>query len=476
MTDPRLNRRFAPHIAAPRTECHARHVTSTSARKSKLQLIAFASGDFAFNLYWQSIMLFLLFYYTDALQLPIGIAATTYMIASIWDGIANFIAGILVDRRRASIRYGVLLVAGAIPLALTFVLTYFPPIVSGGWAIASVLTAHLLFRTAYAGVNVPYLAMTARISPDRGDRAFVAGTRMLFGTGAVVAVALCTIPVGHWLTGASTAQAYFGAAVLFAVIATLLLVLVGATYREAAEPHAPSPIDLRSALLSLAHNRAFVSLNAAMMAMIVAITILNKSVLYYFKYLLNDPKAGELALASMGAVSAIVIPLWMLLGRFVGQRALWLIAAALGMGGLLVFTLVPIDAPRTMQIFLVAMQVISIGLNFVFWAMLPNTIEYGERATGLHLEGTVFGVAALLQRIAIGVATAILGWSFEGGGFVANARQSGATLAAMRGIIAVVPLAFLALSCVAMIMNPLGRERRRLGREIEGPVDAISLG
>ena len=45
-----------------------------------------------------------------------------------------------------------------------------------------------------------------------------------------------------------------------------------------------------------------------MMAMIVAITVLNKSVLYYFKYLLNDPDAGELALASMGLVGGIAIP------------------------------------------------------------------------------------------------------------------------------------------------------------------------
>ena len=443
---------------------------------SKLQLVAFASGDFAFNLYWQSIMLFLLFYYTDALQLPIGIAATTYMVASIWDGIANFIAGVLVDRRRASLRYGFLLAAGAAPLGLSFVLTYFPPAVTGGWAIASVFVAHLLFRTAYAGVNVPYLAMTARISADPSDRALVAGARMLFGTAAVVTVALCTVPVGHWLTGSSAAQAYFGAAVLFAVVGTLILVLVGLIYREAVQPHAPSPLDLKSALLSVAHNRAFVTLNAAMMAMIVAITILNKSVLYYFKYLLNDPEAGQLALASMGLISAVAIPLWMLLGRFIGQRALWLIAAGLGMAGLLLFAVVPFQAPRTMQAFLVGMQVIIIGLNFVFWAMLPNTIEYGERETGLHVEGTVFGVAALLQRVAIGIATAILGWSFESGGFVANVRQSGATLAAMRGTIAIVPLCFLALSCIAMIANPLGRERRRLGRQVEGAVDAISLG
>ena len=435
---------------------------SKAGRPSKTRLLLFAFGDFAFNLYWQSIMLFLLFYYTDALNLPIGIAATTYMVASVWDGIANFCAGVLVDRRREGAHYGRLVVAGAVPLGICFTLTYLPPAVRGGWAIASILAAHLLFRTAYAGVNVPYLAMSARISGDPGDRAFVAGMRMLFGTAAAVTVALCTVPIGRWLTGSSAAQSYFGAAIVFGIAGAAILVIVGLIYRDGTQPERPLPTSLKSALLSLAGNRAFVALNAAMMAMIVAITILNKSVLYYFKYLLNDPQAGELALASMGLVSAIAIPLWMLLGRYIGLRALWLIAAGLGMCGLVAFAAVHVDGVRTMQLFLIGMQVTIIGLNFVFWAMLPNTIEYGERETGIHVEGTVFGVAALLQRIAIGIATAILGWSFATAGYVPNIQQSSETLEAMRHTVALVPLAFLALSCIAMAANPLGRRPTRM--------------
>jgi Na+/melibiose symporter-like transporter len=113
------------------------------------------------------------------------------------------------------------------------------------------------------------------------------------------------------------------------------------------------------------------------------------------------------------------------------------------------------------------MQVVSVALNFVFWAMLPNTIEYGERTTGLHVEGTVFGVAALLQRIAIGIATGIIGWGFASAGYVANVEQGAATLASMRATVALAPLAFLALSCIAMMLNPLGR-RSSQAPEIAG--------
>ena len=417
----------------------------------------FAFGDFAFNLFWQSVMLFLLFYYTEVAGVPIALAATTYMIASIWDGIASFMAGVLVDRHSARLRYGALMMAGAVPLAIAFMLAYLPPLGPGAFGIATILAAHLLFRTAYAAVNVPYLAMTARISRDARDRAFVAGMRMLFGTAAAVLVALLTIPVGRWLTGGSAAQAYLAAAAVFAGVGAAVLLLVGATYREFAIVDRPIPTRLKPALLSLARNRAFVTLTAAMMAMIVAITVINKSVLYYFKYLLNDPEAGQLALAYMGLVSGIAIPLWMLLGRFLGLRCLWVVAAGLGMAGLLIFAAIPFEGPAAMQAFLIGMQVMIVGLNFAFWAMLPNTIEYGERATGLHVEGTVFGLAALLQRVAIAVATGILGWSFASAGYVANVEQSPATLDGMRVTVSVVPLLFLFLSCAAMLMNPLGR-------------------
>ena len=431
-----------------------------AARPSKPRLLLFAFGDFAFNLYWQSVMLFLLFYYTDALDLPIAVAAMTYMIASVWDGIANLVAGIMVDRRHATLRYGAILVAGAVPLGACFMLMYMPPLMTGGWAIATILIAHLLFRTAYAAVNVPYLAMTARVSADGGDRAFIAGMRMLFGTAAAVVVALCTIPVGRWLAGATASQSYFASAILFAVVGTLILILVGATYREGTTIQRPLPDSVRAVLVSLFRNRAFVTLSAAMMAMIVAITVINKSVLYYFKYLLNDPEAGQLALASMGVVSGVAIPLWMMLGRIVGLRALWFIAAGLGIAALGIFAAVDVHESALMQVFLIALQVMIVGLNFVFWAMLPNTVEYGEQATGLHIEGSVFGVASLLQRIAIGVATAILGWSFASAGYVANVQQSAGTLSGMRATIVVVPVLFLALSCVAMLSNPLGRQPR----------------
>ena len=145
-----------------------------------------------------------------------------------------------------------MLVAGAVPLGLCFVLTYMPPLGSGPLRSPACSARICCSERPMPAVNVPYLAMTARISADPGDRAFVAGMRMLFGTAAAVVVALCTVPIGRWLTGSTAAEAYFGAAVLFATIGAAILVLVGATYRECAPIERPLPGSIKAALVSLA--------------------------------------------------------------------------------------------------------------------------------------------------------------------------------------------------------------------------------
>lgn len=421
-------------------------------------LVLFAFGDFAFNLFWQSVMLFLLFYYTEALRLPVETAALTFMLALIWDGVVSLAVGVFADARREERGYRRFLLIGAGPLALAFLLAYLPPPLVGMPAALLVLGGHLLFRTAYAMVNVPYLAMSARVTQDSWERALIAGMRMLFGTAALVVVTLGTAPIGRWISGSrEMADVYFAGAGAFAVLGALILFWVGSSVPEIAPaPELRRPA-LRECFASLFANRAFLALNGAAFAMIAAATILTKSVLYYYKYLLHDEAAGQMALAAMGVIGAVTVPLWMLVRRWLGARATWFAAAGLGIAFLAGFAAIPVRDVWLMQAFLMGMQTSFMGLTIVFWAMLPDTVEYGEHSTGLRVEGTVFGVAALLQRIAIGVATALFGVTLGTIGYQANVQQPPATLEGMRLTIALLPLGFLALSIVLMAGNPLKR-------------------
>ena len=101
-------------------------------------------------------------------------------------------------------------------------------------------------------------------------------------------------------------------------------------------------------------------------------------------------------------------------------------------------------------------------------ALMPMVIH---QAASLSWDSIAFGIGFLYCATVIRYAV--------DDRFTALQKTAVIALAAIVGLckvdIALVPLVFLTLSCVAMLMNPLGRERRRLGGEIERPVDALAL-
>lgn len=439
-------------------------------RAERARLVLFAAGDFAFNLYWQSVMLFLLFYYTEALGLPVALAGLTFAAALAWDGIVSLAAGMLAERGHGRGGYARFLWIGALPLGLSFVLAYLPPPFAGEAATAAwVLGGHLIFRTAYALVNIPYLAMSARVSLDSRDRALVAGLRMLFGASALVVVATGTAPLGRWLAGSDDpARAYSSAAMLFAALGALLLVWVGRRVPELVPPARDARPTLARAFAAILRNRAYWTLNAAAFALVVASSVLHGGVLYYFKYRLGDEAAGTMALSAMGVVGAAAVPLWTVACRRIGARSLWFVAGIAAVLCLAGFLVVPIGTAPAMQAFLMGMQAAIIGLNVALWSMLPDTVEYGERASGVRAEGLMFGLATLIQRLAIGVATGLFGLALGWAGFRAGAVQSPAAMEGLRLTMALLPLGALLVSLAAMAANPL---RRRTHAAIEAALE-----
>ncbi len=433
--------------------------------------VRFAFGDFAFNLLWQSVSIYLLYYYTDVLGIAVEVAALLYVAGSLWDGVADIAVGGLIDRLGgAGVPYRRCLIVGAVPLGLAFVAMYAAPVVIGR-SIPVLLAVQIAFRTFYAVTNVPYAALTARITQDSRERASIAGLRMVFGTLAAALVAFGTGPIGQVAAGrADSARGFLAVSVLLAAVAVAILLPVALAVREpASRVGERSSGFVLAAWRSLVGNAALLWLNAAMAAAILAMTVTTKITLYYFKYAMGDAAAGQQALGLLGIVGGLAIPAWMRIGRTVGARHVWLGSCALALAVILVYAALPNRGPRAAQAFLCAMQVAFVGLTFAFWSLLPDTIEYGERATGLRMEGTSFGVAALLQKLALAGATGLLGMSLGAIGYHANTAQTSATVAGMRAILLVLPGVALVLSAACMAANPLRRgTHARIVAELRG--------
>jgi GPH family glycoside/pentoside/hexuronide:cation symporter len=107
----------------------------------------------------------------------------------------------------------------------------------------------------------------------------------------------------------------------------------------------------------------------------------------------------------------------------------------------------------------------SIAVNF--WSIVPDTVEYGEWRTGVRAEGFIFGFVTLVQKVALGIASAFVGSYLVWIGYVANQEQTEDTLYGLKILITVVAGFGLLASCAVMYFYKLSAAKHaELVREI----------
>jgi len=419
--------------------------------------ISFTVGDYACNLYWQSVSIFLLFYYTDVVGLSAATAGAIYMIASIFDGAIDPFMGAIADRTRSRWgRYRPYLIGGAIPLGLAFCLLYYKPPFQGLALAGAVLVAHLIFRVAYTVLSIPYTALNARITNSSGERSTIAGFRMIFATLAGLTVSFGTQPMVKAFGHGSDATGFLAVAAVFALVATAIFPLVFATTREPvfAADEAPPPSGF-GYWRAVAGNRAFWMVMVGITFGVMCSTTLGKALLYYFKYYLHDEAGSRYALSLNALLGLAAIPGWVFFTRFAGKRGAWLTAVAWGLIGLGGFAVLGAPTPLAATVFFMFMQVGSLGISFTFWSMLPDTVEYGEWRTSIRAESFIFGLGQFFLKAALGLGAGLFGVALGGVGYHPNVTQTAATLQGMRVIIIALPAIGLIGSALAMLAYPI---------------------
>lgn len=438
-------------------------------RLSMKRKAGFAIGDYACNLYWQSISLFLMYYYTDVVGLPATTAGVIYMVASIFDGAIDPVMGAVADRTRTRWgRYRPWILMGAIPLGFSFAALYWKPALDGLGLIAVVLATHLVFRVAYTAVSIPYSSLTARITTSSDERNGLAGFRMFFATLAGLTISFLTQPMVALFGGGDQARGFFYAACTIALVATSILPLVFLATREPvlASDDQPMP-GMRDYWRSIRVNRAFWLVMIAITSAALCSTVIGKSVLYYFKYFVEDEASARYALSIKSAAGLLIIPSWVYVTKVTGKRGAWFTATGWALVGLAVFALTDIRDVVDASLMFLFLHVAILGLNMTYWSMLPDTVEYGEWRSGVRAESFIFGFGIFFQKVALGLAAGLLGVMLDLVGYVPNIPQTAETLEGIKLIITVFPAIGLAMAAVAMWLHPLRRgEHERISREL----------
>ncbi len=150
-------------------------------RISIKEKIGFGLGDTASNLFFQTFMLFLLYFYTDVYGISAGVAGTMFLVTRIWDSINDPIMGIICDRTKT--RWGKFrpyLLWLAIPFGIIGVLTFTTPDWSVSGKIIYAYITYTLMMMIYTGINIPYSALMGVISSSPIQRTSFSQYRFIF--------------------------------------------------------------------------------------------------------------------------------------------------------------------------------------------------------------------------------------------------------------------------------------------------------
>ncbi len=421
---------------------------------ARRSILLFASGDFAFNLYWQSINLYLLFFYIDVLALPPATAGLVFMVGALWDGVADLLTGVFAERTGVS--YARMIGWLTVPLGTGFVWAFWGGMTSVGGLIA----AQVLFRSFYAATNVPYAAWTGRLSAHSATRTMLTGLRMTFGAAAAAAVAM-GLPALARLTASSPVLGYPRAAAMLAGLATPILLLMAWRVPEPRRPAQQTRRAEAPKLAALLRNRAFMLLNIAAAAGGAAAALLVQSAPYYFRYVAHDPGRGAQALAAMGVASALALPLWTALATRIGARAAWLAATALALASLAAaFVLGHTTADPTLStvVPIVLAAIAFAGINLTAWSLLPDSLDWGEIQGQPRVEALAFGAFAFLQKAALAGAGMAIGAVYASNGFNPGVTQTAGTIASIRWLMLAGPGILILASALAIAAHPLRRD------------------
>jgi glycoside/pentoside/hexuronide:cation symporter, GPH family len=428
--------------------------------------LGYSVGDFGFNLFFTTASLYLLFYYTDVLGLSPATAGWVFAAALIWDAVFDPIMGYIATKTRTRWgRYRPYLLFGSVPLALSWMLMFLPVGFEGTALAVFAAATHVLFRSCYAVVSMPYLALSAVMTSSSNERGILASLRMLAAATCGLLCAFFTLKLVALLGGGR--EGFFHVSMIYSAVACVMFAIVFRTvHEEAVSPDEPAP-NLRQTLMMIRTNRAFWIVCSAMLLGGIGGTVANKMLPYYFKYGLNredliGPALGASALAIM-----ISIPVWSWVMKRWSKRSMWMAGMVIGVIGYSLFWFAPADPKFLIPVLMV--MGFGGGAGYIgFWAMMPDTVEYGEWRSGFRSEGGIFGIVTLIQKAVLGLAAAALGELLGAIGYVANQAQSAETVWNMKAIMIIGPAGLATATAVVIGFYPLSAQlHARLVRVLE---------
>ena len=462
---------------------------------SWMQRIGFGAGDMAQNLIYQTVSIWLLFFYTNVFGLKPGPAALMFLVVRLVDVLWDPVVGTIVDKGNPKWgKYRSWLILGGIPLVGLAILCFWNGL-SGASDTAKLIYAYVTYvgmSMCYTLVNVPYGALNASLTRDTNEITILTSTRMFMANlgGLVVKslpiiIAIFAPKVLNEETGKMVAVyntpeaggAWFITYAIFAIVGLALLFFCFTQCKERVvmDQKEAANVKVSDLWMEFVRNKPLRIVAFFFITAFAMMSVSNAADAYFMSYNVEATPLLTTLFMWLGTIPAFIfMPLVPAIKRKIGKKGMFYLFLGVAIVGMaLMYTFVSIPATKSNFVLLcIAQFVKSTGIitaTGYMWALVPEVIAYGEYTSGKRIAGIVNALTGIFFKAGMALGGVVPGLVLAWVGFNADAAtQTPLALQGILWLVCVIPAILLLLAIFIISKYELSDEKMdEINKEIE---------
>lgn len=452
--------------------------------------IGFCSGELAQNLIYQTVSIWLLFYYTNVFGLKPDVAAVMFLVVRIIDVLWDPVVGTFVDKSNPKWgKYRSWLILGGIPLAGAAILCFW-----NGFS-GSLLYAYITYTAmsmCFTLTSVPYGALSASLTRDTDEITILTSVRMLFANGAGLLIKTLPLIIAIFAPkayNASTgkmeavyntpdaATAWFITMSIFALTGLALLIFSFSQTKEriVMDKEQTESVKVSDLWMELVRNKPLRVLSLFFIVAYTTMSISNASDSYFLSYNVGASPFMTTIFMWLGTIPAFIfMPMVPAIKRKIGKNRMFYYAIGLSILGMILMYLVSsILALKSNFVVLCITQFIkSAGMLVAtgyMWALVPEVVSFSEYTTGRRVAGIVNALICIFMKAGMALGGVIPGFVLARVGFNAElTQQSSLANQGILWLVSFIPAILLFIGAVVISKYELSDERMdQINEQIE---------
>ncbi len=380
---------------------------------SWMQRIGFGSGDLAQNLIYQTISMYLLFFYTDIFGLDPGAASLMFLIVRLVDVAWDPLVGTYVDKHNPKMgKYRSYLVLGGIPLTGLAILCFWNGF-SGSLVYAYITYVGL--SMLYTLINVPYGALNSSLTRDTNEITILTSVRMFMancgglavGSGIPLLVAFLAAPE-FVQEGSATMpkdpNAWFSTMLIYALVGLALLIFCFSQCRERVVMDEKDAADVKVSDLwmEFGKNKPLRVIAFFFITAFAMMSVGNAAGAYFMSSNMHGTAAELSIFMGLGSIpSFIFMPLVPAIKKAIGKKNMFYAFLSIAIVGMaMLYAVAKMESPSMTWVY-IAQFIKSTGVIVAtgyMWALVPEVISYGEWKSGKRIAGIVNALTGIFYK------------------------------------------------------------------------------